>query len=71
MPIVPRPLTPAPAHAAIADLAEKKRKRGKAAKGSKEGEILPTTQQPPTKEPRITRAHQKKGVTLGTGKSTE
>ena len=52
-------------------LPKKKRKRGKTAKGSKEGEIPHLTQQLPTKEARTTKAHQKKCATSGTGKGIE
>lgn len=71
VPIVPRPPTPALAQIATLEATKKKRKRGKATKGTEEGEISQPTQQPPTKEPRTTRAHQKKGTAFGTNKSTE
>ena len=47
--IVPRPPTLALAHAAIADVTKKKRKRGKKTEGSEEEEIPYLTQQVPTK----------------------
>ena len=71
VPIVPRPSTPTPAFATTAEATEKKRKRGKTIKGSKEGETPQPVQQSPTKKPRTTRAHQKKGAALEIGKGTE
>ena len=71
VPIVPWPPTPAPTHAATADVTKKKRKRGKTAKGSEEGKIPHPTQQSPTKEAKITKAHQKKCATPRTDKGTE
>ena len=62
VPIVPQPPTPTPTHTSTADAPEKKRKRGKPTEGSKEGEIPQPTQQPPAKEPIVTRAQQKKGT---------
>ena len=69
--IIPQPPTPTPAHAATTDVTEKKRKRGKTAEGSKEGKIPHPTQQLPTKKPRITRTHQKKGAIPRTSKGIE
>lgn len=66
-----RPLTLAPTHNPIADAPEKKRKRGKPTEGSEEGEIPQPIQQPPTKEPRVTKAQQKKGTAIWAGKGTE
>lgn len=57
--VVPRLPTPAPTHASFGDAANKKRKgsqRGKGSEGAEEGEITCPSQQPPTKEPRATRA---------------
>ena len=57
VPIVPRPFTPAPPYSFSADAAKKKRKRGKSTKKEsfEKGEIPQSTQQPPFKEPIITR----------------
>lgn len=71
VPIVPHPSTPALAQIATSEATKKKRKRGKATEGAEEGEISQPAQQPPTKEPRTTRAHQKKGTAFGTNKGTE
>lgn len=71
VPIVPRPPTPTLTHALTVDVAEKKRKKEKATKGSEEGEIPSFTKQPTTKESRTTRAHQKKGAAPGIGKGTK
>lgn len=71
VPIVPRPPTPAPLHTPAIDAPEKKRKRGKWSEGFEEGEIPKSTQQPSTKELRVTRAQQKKGATTRLGKSTD
>ena len=68
--IVPRPPTLALAHAALANVIKKKRKRGKTIEGSEEGDI-PLTQQLPTKEASNTKAHQKKCAAPGTSKGTE
>ena len=73
VPIVSRPPTLVPPHPSASKVAKKKRKRGKTSEkdGSEEGEIPPTTQQPPSKEPRIMRAQQKKGPFEGAKKSAE
>ena len=71
VPIVPRPPTPAPAHATTAKVIKKKRKRGKTVMGSEKGEIPHLGQQWPTKEPRTTRASQKKGGTTQASKGIE
>ena len=63
-----RPPTPALAQVAAT---EKKRRKGKATEGSKKGEIPQPVQQALAKEPKTTTAHQKKGVTVGTGKGIE
>ena len=54
--MVPRLPTPTPTCAPFGDAVEKKRKRGKGSEGTKEGEITLLAQQPPAKEPRVTRA---------------
>ena len=72
--VVPRPLTPTLMRASSSDAAEKKRKKGQGGKGpegTKEGEITHSSQQPPAKEARITRAQQKKGASFGTSKEFE
>ena len=69
--IVPRPPTLAIAHAAIANVIKKKRKKGKTTEGSEEGDIPHLTQQLPTKDASNTKAHQKKCAAPGTGKGTE
>ena len=69
-PIIAQPPTPTPIHTATVEATKKKRKRGKANEGSKEGEISQPMQQPPTKEPKTTRAHQKKSVASRTNKGT-
>ena len=71
VPIVPWPLTLAPTQATTAEVAEKKRKRGNETEGSEKGEIAQHVQQPPIKELRTTKAHQKKGVATGTNKGTK
>ena len=71
VPIVPRPPTPAPAHTTTAKAIKKKRKRGKIVKGSKKGKIPHLAQQWPTKEPRTTRASQKKGGATEASKGIE
>ena len=71
MPIIPQPPTPTLAHAATTDVTEKKRKRGKTVEGFKEGKIPHPTQQLPTKKPRTTRTHQKKGAAPRTSKGIE
>ena len=71
VPIIPRPPTLAPSHTSTVDVLKKKRKRRKQTGSFEEVEIPQPTQQPPTKEPRITRVQQKKGTSIGVGKSTK
>ena len=72
--VVPRPLTPTLTRASFSDAAKKKRKKGQGGKGlegTEEGEITHSSQQPPAKEARTTRAQQKKGASFGTSKESE
>lgn len=71
VPVVPRP--PTPLFLLQLKLQWRKRKKGKATgkKSSEEGEIPPTTQQPPLKEPKLTRAEQNKGPSEGASKDAE
>ena len=71
VPIVPRLLTFAPAHTTTAKVVEKKRKGGKTSEGSEKGEIPHPTQQLPAKEPKTTRASQKKGGATEDSEGTE
>ena len=71
VPVVTWPPTPAPIHTSVVDAPKKKRKKGKTTKGSKEREIPQPSQQPPAKEPRVTRAQQKKGTSFEASKCTE
>ena len=72
--VVPRPPTLALVRASFGDADKKKRKKGQCGKGLKgveEGEITRSSQQPPSKETRTTRAQQKKSASSGTSKEAE
>ena len=60
--------------ASSGDATDKKRKKGQGGKGpegAEEGEIACLSQQPPTKEARMTRAEQKKSVPFWTSKGSK
>ena len=71
--VVHRPPTPIPPLPSRFEAAKKKRKRGRQSdkKSSEEVEILPNSQHAPSKEPRLTRAQQKKGPFEGASKGIE
>nr|POF04381.1 hypothetical protein CFP56_64542 [Quercus suber] len=71
--VVHRPPTPIPPLPSCSEAVEKKRKRGRQSgkESSEEVEILPTSQQAPSKEPRLTRAQQKKGPSERASKGIE
>lgn len=71
VPVVPQPPTLAPMCAPSCDAPQKKRKRGKGSEAPEEGKIIRSTQQPPAKESRVTRAQQKKGTPTGSFKGSE
>ena len=74
VPVIPRPPTPAPSpYPSATAVAKKKRKRGKQIRkeSSEEGQIPSSTQQSPSKEPRIMRVQQKNGLFEGASKSFE
>lgn len=71
--VVHRPPTPIPPFPSRSEATKKKRKRGRqfGKESSKEVEILPNSQHAPSKEPRLTRAQQKKGPFEGAIKGIE
>jgi len=73
VPVILRPPTPVPPLPSPFKAAKKKRKRRKhlGKESSEEGEIPPTSQQEPSKEPRLTRVQQKKGPFEGAGSTVE
>lgn len=73
MPVIPRPPMLAPPLLSPFEAAKKKRKRGKHSRKEsfEKGEIPPTFQQEPSKEPRLTRAQQKKSPFEGAGSAVE